>query len=139
MNSTPTPSCRRSLATLLLPWLAAVAFQTQAATPADLLAGYARAAGTEASAARGEAFFARRHGQEWSCSSCHGNPPLLPGRHAGTGKPIEPLAPAANAQRFTDPAKVEKWFRRNCGDVLSRECSAAEKADLLAWLTRLKP
>ncbi|MFN3630954.1 MAG: DUF1924 domain-containing protein, partial [Casimicrobiaceae bacterium] len=28
--------------------------------------------------------------------------------------------------------------RRNCKDVLSRECSAAEKADVLAYLIRLK-
>ena len=40
---------------------------------------------------------------------------------------------------FTDTAKVDKWFRRNCKDVLSRECSAAEKADVMAFLTHLKP
>ena len=55
--------------------------------------------------------------------------------HAATGKTIQPLAPAANAQRFTDTAKVEKWFRRNCNDVVGRECSAQEKADILAWLS----
>ncbi len=46
---------------------------------------------------------------------------------------------AANAQRFSDSAKVEKWFRRNCNDVLGRECSAAEKADVMSWLIGLKP
>ena len=51
---------------------------------------------------------------------------------------IEPLAPAFNAQRFSDLAKADKWFRRNCKDVLARECSAAEKADVLAWLITLK-
>ena len=50
-----------------------------------------------------------------------------------------PLAPAAHARRFSDAAKAEKWFRRNCNDVLGRECSAAEKADVLAWLNTLKP
>ena len=65
--------------------------------------------------------------------------PTQPGRHAATGKPIGPLAPAFNPQRFTDPAKVEKWFRRNCKDVMSRECTAAEKADILSWLLGLKP
>lgn len=35
-------------------------------------------------------------------------------------------------------AKADKWFRRNCKDVLSRECTAAEKADVLAWLVQLK-
>jgi hypothetical protein len=36
-------------------------------------------------------------------------------------------------------AKVDKWFRRNCNDVLERECSAAEKADVLAYVIQLKP
>jgi hypothetical protein len=65
--------------------------------------------------------------------------PTSPGRHAATGKPIQPLAPAFNPARFTDPAKVEKWFRRNCNDVVGRECSAAEKADAVTWLMTLKP
>ena len=28
-------------------------------------------------------------------------------------------------------AKTEKWFRRNCNDVIGRECSRAEKADMI--------
>ena len=52
---------------------------------------------------------------------------------------IEPLAPAFNAERFTDQAKVDKWLRRNCKDVFSRECTAPEKADVLAYLLSLKP
>lgn len=90
-------------------------------------------------AARGQRFFTSTHGQEWSCASCHTERPLVDGRHANTGKPIAPLAPAANPRRFTDEAKVEKWFRRNCNDVLGRECSADEKADVRAWLASLKP
>ena len=39
---------------------------------------------------------------------------------------------------FTDPAKTEKWFRRNCNDVMGRVCTADEKADVLAWLLTLK-
>ena len=62
-----------------------------------------------------------------------------PGRHASTGKPVTALAPAFNPERFSDPSKVEKRFRRNCNDVVGRECSAAEKADVLSWLTSLKP
>jgi hypothetical protein len=65
------------------------------------------------------------------------NPPTADGRHAVTAKPIAPLAPAANPKVFTDSARVDKWFRRNCKDVLSRECSPQEKADVLAYLTRL--
>jgi hypothetical protein len=111
----------------------------QAASPADLLAGYQAQAGAPGVAARGQAFFTSRHGGEWSCASCHGAQPVLTGRHASTGKPIEPLAPAFNAQRFTDAAKAEKWFRRNCKDVVSRECTPGEKADVLAWLMGLQP
>ncbi|MCB2018883.1 MAG: DUF1924 domain-containing protein [Hydrogenophaga sp.] len=95
-------------------------------------------AGQPADAARGQAFFTNRHGGEWSCSSCHGTPPTGAGKHANTGKSINPLAPARNPRAFTETAKVEKWFRRNCKDVLARECSAAEKADVLAYLNSLK-
>jgi hypothetical protein len=109
-----------------------------AATPAELLAGYTAQVGQPADAAKGEAFFKASHGQEWQCTSCHGKSPTVGGRHASTDKAIEPLAPAANAKRFTDSAKVEKWFRRNCKDVLARECSAAEKADVLAWLISVR-
>ena len=112
--------------------------QAMADTPAELLAGYVAQAGQSASAAKGEAFFKASHGQEWQCTSCHGKSPMTGGRHASTDKAIEPLAPAANAKRFTDSAKVEKWFRRNCKDVLARECSAAEKADVLAWLISVR-
>ena len=115
-----------------------------AASPADLLSGYeaaARKANASAapSAARGEQFFNTPHGAEWSCASCHGAPPAAAGKHAKTGKAIAPLAPAANPERFTDAAKVDKWFRRNCNDVLARECTAAEKADVLAYLLKLRP
>ena len=64
--------------------------------------------------------------------------PTTEGKHANTGKPIAPLAPGFNPQAFTDVAKVDKWFRRNCKDVLSRECTAAEKADVMAYLVNLK-
>lgn len=113
-------------------------FHAMAATPAELLATYSTQAGQPANAAKGETFFKASHGQEWQCTSCHGKSPMSDGRHASTDKAIEPLAPAANAKRFTDNAKAEKWFRRNCKDVLARECTAAEKADVLAWLIYLR-
>jgi len=116
--------------------LAAQAGDTTAAAQLTL---WQAQAGTAASAERGRTFFTSRHGGELSCASCHGMPATAPGKHASTGKVIEPLAPAANPLRFTDTAKVNKWFTRNCKDVLARECSAAEKADVLAWLTYRKP
>jgi hypothetical protein len=116
--------------------LAATAADT---SPAQQLERFSRAAGAPADAERGRVFFTSRHGGQWACASCHGQPPLAAGKHAGTGKRIDPLAPAANALAFTDTARVDKWFRRNCNDVLKRECTAAEKADVLAWLATLKP
>jgi hypothetical protein len=89
-------------------------------------------------AARGEAFFKSTHGGDWSCASCHTANPLAPGKHAKTGKVIAPLAPAANPQRFADAAKVEKWFKRNCNDVLGRVCTAQEKGDVTAYLKSLR-
>ncbi len=110
-----------------------------AATPTDLLKGYATAAGAPGQSDRGQVFFNTTHGKEWSCSACHTKQPTGEGLHASTRKVISPLAPAANEKRFTDSAKTEKWFRRNCNDVLGRECSNAEKADVLSWLMTLKP
>lgn len=115
-----------------------------AATPAEQQKRFeaeARAAGSGFSgfsAQRGEAFFKGTHGAEWSCASCHTANPLTAGKHAKTGKPIAPLAPAANPERFTDAASVDKWFRRNCNDVLGRPCTAQEKGDVLQYLMSLK-
>jgi tetratricopeptide (TPR) repeat protein len=118
--------------------LAVFAAATQAATPADLQAAYSALAAASADPDRGRQLFTSRHGGEWSCSSCHGDVPTQAGRHASTGKPIAPLAPAFNRERFADAAKTEKWFRRNCNDVMHRECSPAEKADVISWLRTLK-
>lgn len=107
-------------------------------TPAQQLAYWTKEAGAPGNAARGQSFFGTPHGGEWSCSSCHGMPPVNEGKHATTGKAIAPLAPAFNPKAFTDTAKIDKWFRRNCKDVLARECSASEKADVLAYLNSLK-
>lgn len=122
--------------------LAAAALVTTASayaeTPRDFLTRFEKEAGATASAERGARFFAAKQGGEWSCASCHTEKPTQAGRHAKTDKPITPLAPAANAERFTDAAKVDKWFRRNCNDTLNRLCSAQEKADVTAWLLSLK-
>jgi hypothetical protein len=87
---------------------------------------------------RGESFFRTTHGRDWSCASCHTQTPTAAGKHAKTDKQIAPLAPTANAERFTRPDKVEKWFKRNCNDVLGRACNAQEKGDVLAYLLSLK-
>ena len=110
----------------------------QATTPAAQLQRWQAAAGAPGDAARGQKLFNTKAGNDVSCASCHGSPPTGPSRHAGTGKPIDALAPAFNSERFADQAKADKWFRRNCKDVFSRECSAAEKADLMAYLLSLR-
>jgi len=124
---------------LLILAVVAVALPAQALTAADQLAAYAAQSGQTPQAAPGQEFFVIKHGHEWACASCHTAKPTVEGKHASTGKTIRPMAPAANPERFTDPAKTEKWFRRNCNDVLRRECTSAEKADVLAWLLTLKP
>jgi len=90
------------------------------------------------SAARGETFFKVRHGNEWSCTSCHTENPAATGKHAKTEKPIEPMAPSVNAERFTNPKKIEKWFKRNCNDVLDRVCTVQEKGDVLSYLLTVR-
>ena len=113
-------------------------------SPAGFMAHYAQQAGvalTALSPARGEALYRSEHpgknGAAQSCASCHTANPKQAGQ-TRVGKRIEPLAPAAHRARFTDAAKVEKWFRRNCMDVLQRECSAQEKGDFIAWLNQVK-
>lgn len=123
---------------------ASVAAPATAGTPEQLRDAYGLEAKAEDpgfagfSAERGSRFFAARHGREWSCASCHTSTPSAGGKHAVTGKAIAPLAPAANPERFASSYKAEKWFRRNCGDVLGRECTVGEKGDILAWLITLR-
>jgi hypothetical protein len=108
-----------------------------AATPQELLKTYESQSG-KASPARGEQFFNAKHGKEWSCASCHENLPNHDTKHIVTGKVIKSLSPNSNPSRFTDEAKADKWFKRNCNDVLGRDCTAQEKADVLAWLMTIK-
>jgi cytochrome c peroxidase len=128
----------------LLIVLFGMSLQVQAETPADFLSSYSSLAKqdnpafTAPSATRGQQFFIATHGREWSCASCHTKSPASTGKHQITGKTIAPLAPAVNAERFTRTSKVEKWFKRNCGDVLGRACTAQEKGDVLAFLVTLR-
>jgi hypothetical protein len=132
-----TMSCIRTAARALI-LAAALAGTAWAGTPQEQLGALSAQAGRSPNGAQGQQFFNAKHGREWSCASCHNAQPTGEGKHANTGKTIAALAPTFNPERFTDPAKSEKWFRRNCNDVLARECTAAEKADVLAWLMSLK-
>lgn len=74
--------------------------------------------------------------EERSCTTCHTTDPSKQGRTV-VGKVVEPLAPSVNKERFTDPAKIEKWFGRNCEWVLERECTPKEKGDFIAYMMSL--
>lgn len=68
-----------------------------------------------------------------SCTTCH----TTDARKAGqtrAGKDIEPMAASANPKRFGDLEKTEKWFGRNCNNVLGRECTATEKGDFITFM-----
>lgn len=111
-----------------------------AAQPEELLAAYAKRAGITPSPERGQRFFnEKRDGLFPSCAACHGEVPTKEGKDLLAEKPMAALAPAFNPQRFTDPKKVEYRFRMNCLDMVGRECTAAEKADVMSWLLSLKP
>ncbi|MCB1887495.1 MAG: DUF1924 domain-containing protein [Rhodocyclaceae bacterium] len=130
------------ISTLIAGLLLATSLPAGAAGPADFLQrfeGEARSAdpGFAASPARGRDWFAAPHGQDWRCTSCHTADPGKSGRHKVTGKAIEPMAPAVNPERLTSERSVAKWFRRNCRDVVGRECTAAEKADVVAYLIQI--
>jgi hypothetical protein len=129
----------RQCAAVMLAAAAIGAAPARGDTPNQILERYVAQSGVAPSPAKGRQFFVGTHGREWSCGTCHGEVPVQTGAHAVTKKPIAPLAPAADRARFVDPAKSDKWFRRNCNDVLGRECSPAEKADVLSWLLTLAP
>jgi hypothetical protein len=101
----------------------------------------AQQAGFTPSAKRGETLYRQRfalNDKMPACTSCHTDSPLNAGQHAVTGKAIKPLAVAANTERFADPAKVEKWFGRNCKEVVGRACTPAEKADFVAYMSEVR-
>lgn len=129
------------LAALLLATMATLSY---AETPQQFLDSYAQEAKVQNptfkgfSAKAGESFYKNKHGGEWSCSSCHTDNPTAEGKHIVTSKVIQPLSPNANSARFTDATKVNKWFKRNCNDVLKRECTPEEKGNLLTYLLSIK-
>ena len=123
-----------------------VSLACHAETPQQIRQSYvaeasSQQAGFTPSAKRGDAFFRQRfaiNDKMPSCTSCHTDNPMNAGQHAVTGKSIRPLAIAANAERFSDPAKVEKWFGRNCKEVVGRTCTPAEKADFITYLSEVR-
>src|SRR5574339_110132 len=121
----------------MVPLLALLALPVaQADTVDDVLKGYQSQGAANFSAEKGKAMWTEKHaskegGPERSCSTCHGENLTMTGKHAKTGKPIEPMAPSANPKRLTDVKEIEKWFKRNCTWTLGRECTPQEKGDFL--------
>jgi hypothetical protein len=89
------------------------------------------------SAERGAAFYQATHkgGKQGtaSCTACHGNSPQEKGS-TRAGKDIGPMAVSKNPARYTNREDVEKWFTRNCNDVLGRACTAKEKGDFITFM-----
>ena len=131
------------LAVVLLLWRLMPIGSAEAASP--LLSRYETAARAEDQSftgfdpARGRALYFEEHAGrsgKVSCATCHGADARQTGR-SPVGKVIEPLAPSANPSRFTDSATADKWFDRNCKQVLGRTCTARERGDFLTYLETL--
>lgn len=103
-----------------------------------ILDGYKAETKGTFSVAAGEKLYKTVGPNQLACASCHTDSPKNTGKHAKTNKAIDPLAPSANAQRFTDAAKVEKWFKRNCNDALGRACTTQEKGDFMTYVLSVK-
>jgi mono/diheme cytochrome c family protein len=135
MRKTTQPVTLLAALALALPLLASAANPIQDSYRAQ--ARQENPAFKDFSAAAGQKLYNSK-GAEFSCASCHTDSPLAAGKHAKTNKEILPLAPAANPKRFSEAAQVEKWFKRNCNEVLSRACSAQEKGDFMAYVLSVK-
>ena len=123
--------------------LAALALQAGAAGANDvvarLLKQYESQGASRFAAATAESLWTRefrdaKSGDVRRCSTCHHDDLKRAGKHATTGKVIEPLAPSVNPKRLTDAEHIEKWFSRNCKWTFGRECTPQEKGDFLSMI-----
>jgi len=139
--------CLVSMALVVMPiGMAAAAVDNEADTGAkiptslpELFTFYGAASKQAFDAGRGKDLWFKKtpadDGKLRDCTVCHGDDLNRPGKHAKTGKTIDPMAPSVNKERYTDLKKVEKWFKRNCKWTLGRECTAQEKGDVLKYLS----
>lgn len=129
-------------ASALLMVLSLVATPVISGTVDEQLVAYQADGAGDFSAERGKElwfkdFVSSEDGKPRSCTSCHTTNVRVNGKHAKTGKSIKPMAPAVNPERYTDAAKIEKWFKRNCKWTMDRECTPQEKGDFLSYLRQL--
>lgn len=132
---------RRTLALLALAATLSLPATAMAADPAavgELLDRYTSEGATPFDAAWARDAWTREFqaddGKMRSCITCHGDDLKKPGRHAKTGKVIDPMARSVNPDRLTDVKKIEKWFKRNCEWAWGRECTPTEKGGFLKFL-----
>ena len=105
----------------------------------ERLAAYRTQGADGFNAAAGEGLWNKKFkdaktGESRSCATCHTDNLREAGKHAETGKPIEPMKPALNPKRLSDARQIEKWFLRNCKWTYGRECTPQEKGDLLLFI-----
>jgi hypothetical protein len=123
-------------------WVLLASAQTPnaAADPVDdLLKDFSAQGAGNFSAQAGERFWDHpvtdpKSGEVRRCSLCHSTDLRRSGKHATTGKVIEPMAPSVNAKRLSNRADIEKWLLRNCKWTLGRECTPQEKGDVLVMI-----
>lgn len=93
------------------------------------------------SAEAGRAFFIKKvtvKGKDLSCSTCHTDNPANNGKHADTGKLIQPMAPSVNPKRFSDVQKSSEKFAEHCKDLYGKDCTAEEKGNFITYLLSVK-
>ena len=105
----------------------------------ERLAAYKAQGANGFSAAAGQTLWSKsvkdaRTGESRNCATCHTANLRDPGKHAETGKLIEPMRPAVNPKRLSDARQIEKWFLRNCKWTYGRECTPQEKGDFLLFI-----
>jgi len=122
---------------VLLTILLLAAAGLQAADVNEIQSHYRSQGGGPFSFDRGAMLWSSQPYEGRQCADCHGTGLTQAGRHQRTKKPIEPMAPSVNSNRYTDLKEVEKWFTRNCKWTWGRECTAQEKGDLLEYLKQL--
>jgi len=105
----------------------------------QMLSSYRDQGAGNFSEARGKMMWSEKHirkksGRQVSCATCHTTDLTRAGSHTRTGKKIDPMAPSINPTRLSDPAKIRKWFKRNCKWTIGRECTPQEKGDFLLFI-----
>jgi hypothetical protein len=127
-----------SLGILLFFGLSAMTVTARADVVSDLLTQYQAAGAGPFTAKAGSELWRQTQpgegGKAPSCATCHTADLRARGKHAVTGKAIDPLAPSVNPKRPTERRQIEKWLPRNCKWTLGRDCTPQEKGDLLSFI-----